>query len=67
MVPPYRWQFTCRADGPVGGLTFDAAWLRDRCEEYHELGYHLLRELIASLTRRLVANREHLTRPGPGS
>jgi CRP-like cAMP-binding protein len=60
-VPPYDSKFTCRADGPVGGLMIDAAWLRDRCERNHELGYHLLRELIASLTRRLIASREQLT------
>lgn len=55
LVPPHRWHFTCRADGPVSGLMFDAAWLRDRCEQNHELGYHLLRELIGSLTSRLTA------------
>jgi CRP-like cAMP-binding protein len=57
VVPPHRWQFTSRAEEPVGGLMFDAAWLRERCERNHELGYHLLRELIANLTRRLVAGR----------
>ena len=36
----------------------DAEWLRDRCERNHELGYHLLRGLIAHLTRRLVASQE---------
>lgn len=62
VVPPHVWKFTCRAEEPVSGLMFDAAWLRDRCERNHELGYHLLRELIANLTRRLVANQEQLAR-----
>jgi CRP-like cAMP-binding protein len=57
-VPPYDSKFTCRADEPVSGLVLDAAWLRERCERNHELGYHLLRELIANLTRRLVASQE---------
>jgi CRP-like cAMP-binding protein len=58
LVPPHRWQFTCRADGPVSGLMFDAAWLRDRCEQNHELGYHLLKELMTSVTQQLNAIRE---------
>ena len=63
MVPPYDWKFTCRAEEPVSGLMLDAAWLRDRCERNHELGYHLLRELIANLTRRLVASQEQRAAP----
>lgn len=59
LVPPHRWQFSCRADGPVSGLMFDAAWLRDRCEQNHELGYHLLKELMAAVTQQLNAIREH--------
>ena len=59
LVPPHRWQFSCKADGPVRGLMFDAAWLRDRCERNHELGYHLLRELMTSVTQQLTAIREH--------
>lgn len=59
VVPPHRWQFSCKADGPVSGLMFDATWLRDRCERNHELGYHLLRELMTSVTQQLTAIREH--------
>ena len=59
VVPPHRWQFSCRADGQVSGLMFDAAWLRDRCEQNHELGYHLLKELMTSVTQQLTAIREH--------
>jgi CRP-like cAMP-binding protein len=62
VVPPHVWKFTCRAEERVSGLMFDAAWLRDRCERNHELGYHVLRELIANLTRRVAANQEQLTR-----
>ncbi len=58
LVPPHKWHFTCKAETPVQGLMFDAAWLRDRCEQNHELGYHLLKELLGALAGRLVASRE---------
>jgi CRP-like cAMP-binding protein len=58
LVPPHRWQFSCKADTPVSGLMFDAAWLRDRCEQNHELGYHLLKELMACVTQQLGVIRE---------
>ena len=60
VVPPYRWQFTCRAATPVTGLMFDADWLRGRCEANHELGYHLLRELIAGIAGQFEASRHEL-------
>ena len=62
LIPPHRWQFSCRAEGPVQGLMFDAEWLRDRCERNHELGYHLLREMVSGLAERLAAAWEELTR-----
>jgi CRP-like cAMP-binding protein len=65
LVPPHRWHFTCTASEPVSGLMFDAEWLRDRCEQNHELGYHLLREMIGSLAGQLVATQEQLASPQP--
>ena len=56
LVPPHRWNFSCKADGPVQGLMFDAQWLRDKCEENHELGYHLLKEMVASITAPFAAS-----------
>jgi CRP-like cAMP-binding protein len=64
LVPPHRWQFTCRADDPVQGLMFDAAWLRERCERNHELGYHLLREMIGAMARQLTAAKQEAA-PAP--
>lgn len=58
LVPPHRWHFSCKAETAVQGLMFDAAWLRGRCEANHELGYHLLKELLGALAGRLVASRE---------
>ncbi len=57
LLPPHEWQFDARAVDSVHGLLFDAAWLREQCEQDHELGYHLLKELLAVVTRRLGACR----------
>lgn len=57
LVPPYRWQFDCRAADAVRGLTFDAEWLRERCEQDHELGYLLLKQLVIVIASRLAATR----------
>lgn len=62
VIPPYEWQFTCRADGPVSGLKLDATWLRERCEHNHELGFHLLRALLANFIQELVVHRENFDR-----
>jgi CRP-like cAMP-binding protein len=60
VVPPYRWQFDCRALDPVRGLALDAEWLRDQCEKDHELGYHLLRHLVVVIASRLAATQLQL-------
>jgi len=57
LLPPYRWQFDARAADAVQGLAFDASWLRDQCEQDHELGYHLLKQLLAVVSTRLAASR----------
>ena len=60
LVPPHRWQFDCRAVDPVQGLVFDAEWLREKCDQDHELGYHLLKQLVAVIANRLAATRLQL-------
>jgi CRP/FNR family cyclic AMP-dependent transcriptional regulator len=62
LLPPHRWQFDCRARDTVQGLVFDAEWLRDQCEADHELGYHLLKHLLAVVANRLAATRLSATR-----
>jgi CRP/FNR family cyclic AMP-dependent transcriptional regulator len=57
LLPPHRWQFDCQAQDQVEGLAFDAEWLRDQCERNHELGYHLLKHLLAVVAGRLAASR----------
>jgi CRP/FNR family transcriptional regulator, cyclic AMP receptor protein len=60
LVPPHRWKFDCRAVDHVQGLAFNAAWLRDKCEQDHDLGYHLLRQLTTVMASRLEATRRQL-------
>jgi CRP-like cAMP-binding protein len=59
LLPPYLWQFDARADEAVQGLVFDAGWLRDQCEQDYDLGYHLLKQLLAIVSSRLAACRIH--------
>ena len=60
VVPPHRWRFDCRAIDKVGGLAFDAEWLREKCEQNHELGYCVLKQLLVELSHRLAATRVQL-------
>lgn len=57
LVPPHRWQFDCQARDPVEGIVIDGAWLRDQCEQDHELGFQLLRQLVSVIGGRLAATR----------
>ncbi|MGE3804968.1 MAG: Crp/Fnr family transcriptional regulator [Gemmataceae bacterium] len=57
LLDPARWQFDARAVDDVQGLAFDADWLRQQCETDHELGYHLLRQMLRVLASRLTATR----------
>jgi CRP/FNR family transcriptional regulator, cyclic AMP receptor protein len=57
LLPPFRWQFDARALETVHGLAFDSDWLREQCEQDHELGYHVLKQLLFVLAGRLTASR----------
>ncbi len=60
LVPPHRWQFDARAVDSVTALALDAGSLRDKCEQDHELGYQLLKRLVAVVSSRLAATRLQL-------
>ena len=60
LVPPHTWRFDCRALEPVQGIVFDAEWLREKCEQDHELGYQLLKQLVGVIASRLAATRQQL-------
>ena len=58
LLPPYKWHFTGRAVEPVRAVQFDAACLRQKCEEDAQLGYQLLTQVARILASRL--NATHL-------
>jgi CRP/FNR family cyclic AMP-dependent transcriptional regulator len=60
LVPPHRWRFDCQANDEVHALAFDAEWLREKCEQDHELGYQLLKHLVNIMAARLTATRLQL-------
>jgi CRP/FNR family cyclic AMP-dependent transcriptional regulator len=64
LVPPHRWQFDCRAVGEVKGIKFNAEWLRNLCEQDHELSHHLFKHLASVLASRLEATRRQLHQHG---
>jgi CRP/FNR family cyclic AMP-dependent transcriptional regulator len=57
LFPPYRWQFSGRAIGPVRAIALDGACLRNKCELDHDLGYELMRRFAAIIIERLQATR----------
>lgn len=64
LVPPHRWQFDCRAVDDVQGIKFSAEWLRNLCEQDHELSHKLFKHLAAVLASRLAATRRQLFQQG---
>jgi CRP-like cAMP-binding protein len=60
LFPPHRWHFDARAVTPVEVVVFDAALLRARCEEDHELGYELMKRVAGVVVQRLQAARFEL-------
>ena len=60
LFAPYRWQFDARAVHPCSLVSFDAACVRARCEDDHELGYELMRRCAKCIVERLQATRRQL-------
>ena len=56
-LPPFEWQFGAVAVQPTEAFEFDAAAVRQCCDEDPELGYEFTRRLLA-----VVAGRLHATR-----
>jgi CRP-like cAMP-binding protein len=57
IVPPYQWELDARAIEPTLVLQFDAACLRRKCEEDHELGYQIYKRFAPIIAKRLQATR----------
>jgi CRP-like cAMP-binding protein len=60
LVPPHRWQFHACVNELVRAVALDALVLRERCEQDHELGYQLLKRLVAVVAQRLSATQQQL-------
>jgi len=60
LIPPYRWRFDARAVKMTRAIALDGKCLRGKCEEDHELGYKLVKEVASSLGQRLDATRMRL-------
>ena len=57
LVPPYRWTYDARALTLVRAIALDAACLREKCEEDHDLGYDMMKRFMPVLIQRLQATR----------
>ncbi len=53
LVEPYRCTATAIPRAPGRVVRIDGPAIRSLCEQDHTLGYHLLKELAATLSRRL--------------
>ena len=60
LFAPYRLQFDGRATEPCSLVAFDAARLRAKCNEDHELGYQLMQRFASHMAVALMATRMQL-------
>jgi CRP/FNR family transcriptional regulator, cyclic AMP receptor protein len=60
LIPPYRTRFDARAVEMTRAIALDGNCLRAKCEEDHELGYELVKEVASALGQRLDATRFRL-------
>ena len=60
LIPPYRWRFDARAVEMTRAIALDGKCLRAKCEEDHELGYELVKEVASTLGQCLDATRFRL-------
>lgn len=55
LFEPAVWHFDARALNVTRAIALDGAELRARCDENHELGYHLMKHSVQIVTQRLQA------------
>lgn len=60
LIPPYRWHFNARVIEPIRAFALDGKCLRAKCEEDHDLGYALMKQVAQVTTQRLQATRLQL-------
>ena len=57
LVPPYRRGLSARALERTRAIALDAACLRGKCEDNHDLGYEMMKRFMPVLIQRLRAAR----------
>ena len=57
LVAPYRWGFDAKALELTRAISMDAACLRGKCEDDHDLGYEMMKRFTPVLIQRLQATR----------
>jgi CRP-like cAMP-binding protein len=57
LVPPNRWVYDGRATGLVRAISIDGACLRNKCEADHDLGYEMMKRVVAIVIKRLHDTR----------
>jgi len=60
LIPPYRYRFSAKAVENTRAVALDGKCLREKCEKNPDLGYELLKRLVAVFTERLEATRLQL-------
>jgi len=60
LVPPYKWHFDARVLEPVRAFALDGKCLRAKCEEDHDLGYALMKQVAQITTQRLHSTRAQM-------
>jgi len=57
LFPPYRWTYDAKAMELTRAIAMDAACLRRKCEEDHDLGYEMMKRFVPIVVERLHATR----------
>jgi CRP/FNR family transcriptional regulator, cyclic AMP receptor protein len=60
LFPPYKWNLTARALETVRAIGLDAACLRGKLDQDHELGYEVYKRFAKIMQERFTAMREQL-------
>lgn len=60
LFPPYYMHFSASAIDSVRTIFFYGTRLREKCEENHELGYHLMKRVAEEVVRNLNATQQLL-------
>jgi CRP/FNR family cyclic AMP-dependent transcriptional regulator len=57
LFPPYLWTYDAKAMELTRAIAMDAACLRNKCEEDHDLGYEMMKRFVPIVVERLQATR----------